>query len=208
MTNLSREQIASTLGPMTTIEKINPLDLQLHRHVVRDAILNQSTNWCHVGQGRLRAYLIDDVCIHIRHPDLQEPDVLQNGLYHDHRFTLRSHVILGTIRHTDCSVHPCPDDPVFVKLVEAGKTLKGNYGMIMADHYIRDATYTCPKFRYHRAVSADPITVTIVIKSDVETVSSRLINQFQQGPLINPSKGTVTARQRQHVLDETLEALS
>lgn len=229
MTNLTREQIASTLGPVTTIERIDPLDLSLMRYNARQAILNQATLWRHNGQGMLQAYLYEgetnEARIHIWHPDLQKPDILTNGLFHDHRFAMRSHVILGSIRHTDCSVHACPDDPVYVKLVEVTharkakvdgddyhmdpRELLGRYGMIMADYYIRDATYIFPKFRYHRAVSNDPITVTIVIKSEQEDVNARLINQFQQGPLINSFEDVMTMRwQFQHVLDATVEALA
>lgn len=70
-------------------------------------------SWRHNGLGVLQAYLsegaTDELRVHVWHPDLERPGIRYSGKIHDHRFDLRSTVLLGSIGHIEYRLIPHPD---------------------------------------------------------------------------------------------------
>lgn len=70
--------------------------------LVRHAIRTGSLTWRHHGIGVLQAYVSEntnpEVRIHVWHPALVRPGILASGAIHDHRFFLRSTVLVGELR--------------------------------------------------------------------------------------------------------------
>lgn len=61
--------------------------------------------WRYNGLGVLQAYLqegaADELRVHVWHPSLEKPGIRHSGKIHDHRFDLRSTVLLGSIGHVE-----------------------------------------------------------------------------------------------------------
>lgn len=59
------------------------------------------TAFRHHGIGVLQAYIRENVepemRIHVWHPDLVRPGIMESGAIHDHRFDLESTIVLGTL---------------------------------------------------------------------------------------------------------------
>jgi hypothetical protein len=68
--------------------------------------------WRYNGLGVLQAYLVegelDELRVHVWHPSLEKPGIRFSGKIHDHRFDLRSTVLLGAIGHVEYRLTPSP----------------------------------------------------------------------------------------------------
>lgn len=68
--------------------------------------------WRYNGLGVLQAYLFEgefeEARVHVWHPSLEKPGIRFSGKIHDHRFDLRSTVLLGTIGHVEYKLTPHP----------------------------------------------------------------------------------------------------
>lgn len=64
--------------------------------------------WRHAGFGALQAYIREgdqrELRVHLWHPSLVKPGIKESGLCHDHRFFLRSNVLVGSILQTEFEV--------------------------------------------------------------------------------------------------------
>jgi len=69
--------------------------------------------WRHHGIGVLQAYLVEDaskeVRVHVWHPSLVADGIESSGQIHNHRFHLRSTVLLGEIEHEEFHLRPDED---------------------------------------------------------------------------------------------------
>lgn len=69
--------------------------------------------WRYNGLGVLQAYLeegeSEELRVHVWHPELEKPGIRDSGKIHDHRFDLRSTVLLGSIGHVEFRLTPHPD---------------------------------------------------------------------------------------------------
>lgn len=70
-------------------------------------------SWRYNGLGVLQAYLsegdADELRVHVWHPSLEKPGIKYSGKIHDHRFDLRSTVLLGSIGHVEYNLTPRVD---------------------------------------------------------------------------------------------------
>jgi hypothetical protein len=69
--------------------------------------------WRYNGLGVLQAYLeegdSEELRVHVWHPSLEKPGIRDSGKIHDHRFDLRSTVLLGSIGHVEYRLTPHPN---------------------------------------------------------------------------------------------------
>ncbi len=79
------------------------------RALVAQVLARDDLAWRHHGIGVLQAYIREnvepEVRIHVWHPDLVRPGIRESGAVHDHRFNLRSTVVVGEIRETLFHTH-------------------------------------------------------------------------------------------------------
>ena len=213
MNPFDRESIASNPITRTNYKRMSREDLVLMRHLAIRAIADDSLVWRHNGQGLLQAYLFEgdrvEGRIHVWHDELKKSGIVDNGLYHDHRFDMKSHVILGTIEHSEIALRPIDEEHATTRIVEVtcGRetkqknggedydmdpvTLPGWYNIDSTSFLVRHSTYTFPRFRFHKALNKLSPTVTIVLKSNQVDDRARLLDQFRYGPLINCFEDTL-----------------
>ncbi len=93
----------------TTISAVSNL-AELRRMTAR---LIPFLDWRCNGLGVLQGYVAEgkaeETRIHIWHPSLEKPGIEASGKLHDHRFTLRSTVLYGSIDHDEYVLTPKDD---------------------------------------------------------------------------------------------------
>lgn len=222
----TRQQTAEGLYMQTRVLPIDQGDLTMLRYFALKALEPDRLNWRHNGQGMLQAYMYEgsgvEARIHVWHSDLLAPGISRNGLQHDHRFDMRSHVILGSILHREYRLKRWPDikwkhGVTLLEVTNARKAkaepgaenyhmdprkLDGVFTTDSKDFPIAEKTYLFPKFRYHRAVALDVPTVSIVLKSNQEDVNARLMDNHTAGPLINSFENPLSYHDFHHILVE------
>lgn len=220
-----RSEMARRKTPQTTVDYINPGDLGLLRYLALQAIKNPNTKWRHNGQGMLQGYLYEgtenEARIHIWHDALRKPGIIDNGLIHDHRFDMRSFIILGGIAHNEIRLTDTEEGALFggyiMEITNARKAKEktgssyhmdpqktGEYVQVRKiPFHIRNQVYTFPRFRFHKAFTIPETTVSIVLKSRQVNVKARLLDQPENGDLINSFDGTLSQPEFQHILDDT-----
>lgn len=219
---MDRNSLMKSGGKFTTKYVETAGDAALHRLLVREMI--PKLDWRHNGQGMLQAYLLEglpEARIHIWHDSLRSKNIVDNGLIHDHRFSMNSKVILGCIQHVEYQLIPNEDSIMSVKEVTNARKAKlenndfhkapenlsiGRFSLAEKTFYIGPGSgYYFPKFRFHRAMSwSSELTITLVIKTDQEDTKARIIDQGKT-PFINAFENTRT--DFQDILDLAVESL-
>lgn len=164
-------------------------------------LLLSDMKWRHHKIGLLQAYVFEadsgvgmEMRIHVWHPDLCLSDE-DSGRTHDHRFRLRSTVLLGAMHDTEVDIlelgtglTPPNDEEVYQmweiqnarKAAASGEywaniASKDLYTVRRTPHvYSMGATYTYPPRKFHRS-SVEKLTVTICTKTEQSEEPARLL---------------------------------
>ncbi len=149
--------------------------------------------WRHAGFGALQAYIREggasELRAHVWHPSLVKAGIEESGLCHDHRFAMRSSVLVGTIDQTEFHLDPDPDGDWETLRVLHAREAMARGGSFHHDpmptgeyfrrrritHSVRAGCgYTFEKFAFHES-RAIGVTVTLVEKSAQEDVNARIL---------------------------------
>lgn len=183
------------------------------------AALRGPLAWRHHAIGVLQAYLsegdLQEVRIHIWHPDLVGRDVAAHGgRVHDHRFRLVSTVLAGSIGHEELSERGAADGgwaEFTVQHARAGAApLRKTGDKLHLESVERrevpaGVRYDFPARRFHRSFVVEP-AVTLVTKLATEEVPARVL--FPVG--VTPTFGvtTVDADEARPYVDIAIRALT
>lgn len=181
--------------------------------------------WRHAGFGALQAYIREggarELRAHIWHPSLIKAGIEESGLCHDHRFEMRSSVLVGKIIQTEFRLEPDPDgDWETLRVLHAREAMArgGSFHhdpMPTGDYFRRapvvyglDAGYgyTFDKFAFHET-RAEGVTVTLVEKSAQEDVNARILAPRGR-PVVHAFTETQSATEFAGALAAALAALS
>lgn len=180
--------------------------------------------WRHAGIGMLQAYIKQgterELRVHVWHPSLVKDGIKDSGLCHDHRFTLRSSVLVGRIHQTEIAAYEYPDGEWETwQVVHARKAMAeggsfhrppertGNYYSRTERTYVVEAGfgYTFNKFAFHESW-AEGLTVTLVEKHDQTDHQARILAP-RGAEIVHAFSETMKQPDFQHILDEALAAL-
>lgn len=130
-------------------------------------------DWRHHGTGMLQAYAPGDDRrrVHIWHPSLLLAGMAESGAMHNHRFALRSLVVVGSLWHTHLVLEPDADGAHYVW--DIGEASRGeDSDLVRADRvrlvfephtrFGRGATYEVRKWEFHWARPAESLAITLV----------------------------------------------
>lgn len=105
--------------------------------------------------------------LHVFDPSLRAPDLEDSGAWHDHRFALRSVVLLGAVHDVEVvSTEPSRPGQDTYQIHEVSpeldlKCLAGHVKIVASPHvYEAGATYQYPANKFHRT-EVKELTVTI-----------------------------------------------
>lgn len=149
--------------------------------------------WRHAGFGALQAYIregsANELRVHIWHPSLIKVGIEESGLCHDHRFAMRSSVLVGRIIQTEFDLQPHHlGDWETLEVLHAREAMArggsfhhdpiptGNFYRRIPAFYEVGAGkgYIFDKFAFHET-RAEGVTITLVEKSDQEDVRARIL---------------------------------
>lgn len=185
-------------------------------------------DWRHNGIGVLQGYVVDkgetESRFHIWHPSLMLPGMAEGGLYHDHRFDLLSHVLIGEIHHDELEVVPDPNGPYEFARVTNARKAKAQGGHADGEFHSEperlgerfrlehhpmvigaNNTYLFPKLAFHGS-STKGLAVTYVEKRNQEDIKARLIVPFGE-EYTHAFAHTRPRGEWEHLIDEAVEAL-
>ena len=181
--------------------------------------------WRHAGLGVLQAYIFEgeahELRAHVWHPSLVAPGMAFNGLCHDHRFMMRSHVLVGSIQQTEFEVTEDPKGPWESYEVVHAREAKAAGGSYHSDptltgkRYHRHGKhitvltgqgYFFERYVFHETVSHE-LTVTLVEKSHQnETIRARILGRAGV-PIVNAFENPLHEVEWHRVLDQALGEL-
>ena len=142
------------------------------------AALIPHLDWRVHGLGVLQAYITEgdeELRLHIWHPDLCTTQ--DTGRPHNHRFDLKSHVLVGTMIHEEWHLSEDPDGEWYKwSVVHARAQSKSSkdmerlsdvsyYVFKSQDTILPGQTYTFQKGRFHRSI-VNGLCVTLVTKTN------------------------------------------
>lgn len=175
----------TTLFPLARYERQNYSDMIV--------ALWPNLKWRHAGFGALQAYIREgsarELRVHIWHPSLIKPGIEDSGLCHDHRFTMRSSVLVGKIIQTEFRLRPAAEgDWETLRVLHAREAMArgGSFHhdpVPTGEYFYRDpcvypvvagAGYAFDKFAFHET-RAEGVTITLVEKADQEEVNARIL---------------------------------
>lgn len=184
-----------------------------------------SLKWRHAGFGALQAYIREgkarELRVHIWHPSLIKIGIEESGLCHDHRFDMRSTVLVGTILQTEFRLEPSHDGVwETLRVLHAREAMArggsfhhdptptGDYfHRIPAAYRIENGTaYTFDKFAFHET-RAEGTTITLVEKSNQEDVNARILAPRGR-PVVHAFTETQSPTEFADVVADGLAALS
>lgn len=185
-------------------------------------------SWRHAGFGALQAYIREgdesELRVHVWHPALVKPGIADSGLCHDHRFDMRSTVLVGEIVNRECRLIEAADGDWETWTVLHARAAKEKTGETFHQdpeqtgiRYLREVTdyrvsagsgYTFAKRAFHES-HVERLTITLVEKLNQEAFDARILAPHGRDivhafstPL--PSDGDVVSA----VLADALAALS
>jgi hypothetical protein len=148
------------------------------------------------GLGFMRADVLDTgdqrAALHIWHPELREPAMIDSGMLHDHRFSFRSLVLVGAIHDTEIvSLTPSTDDVDPYQIHEVAEPTPGHfivteqverYRLVTSRHtYRAGSCYFYAAGRFHTS-EVSQLTVTLCWKSG-EFGGGRLLARAGRKPV-------------------------
>lgn len=150
--------------------------------------------WRHAGFGALQAYIKEgnehELRVHLWHFSLVKSGIEESGLCHDHRFNMRSSVLVGGIRQTEFRLDPLPDGKWQTHKVLHAREAMAQGGFFHQDPqptkeyfnrfpvtFLIDAGkgYTFDKFVFHETRVIESPTITLVEKFDQEDCNARIL---------------------------------
>lgn len=180
--------------------------------------------WRHAGFGALQAYIREgierELRVHIWHQSLVKAGIEDSGLCHDHRFDMRSTVIVGKIIQTEFSLqsHNAGNWETLRVLHAREAMARGgsfHHNPIPTGDYFRREPvvyelaagwgYTFDKFQFHET-RAEGITITLVEKANQEDVNARILAPRGR-TVVHAFTETLTEPQFSEVVDEGFAAL-
>lgn len=168
---------------------------QTERRNYADFLLSswERLNWRHAGFGAMQAYILEgeyrELRVHVWHPSLVKAGMDRSGLCHDHRFTMRSTVLVGMIEQTDFMIASDPHGEWETWSVLHARAAHAKGGSFHQDptptgefwrrtprgYLIRAGFgYTFDKFAFHET-RAKGLTITLVEKTEQEQVNARIL---------------------------------
>ena len=163
--------------------------------------------WRRHGIGLLQGYVREgddhEVRLHVWHPALIRPGIVDHGDVHDHRFELRSVVLAGGIRHEEFLVEDDPEGEWDVhQVTHARQNPEGAFrerihsavpGPLAptAQHvrvyrvpfdFAEGSRYRFPRGGFHRT-SVDGLAVTLVTKTDQIDAGARILARHGSPPV-------------------------
>lgn len=129
--------------------------------------------WRHHGTGMLQAYITIDMRVHVWSRSLLVPGMTNSGAKHNHRFNLRSEILVGSLTHDRPSLVAHDDgDHQVVQIVGASNTdadlkmcERVHIQVTESKQFETGDIYEVPKWAFHWARqthSNAPVTVTLV----------------------------------------------
>lgn len=171
----------------------------------------------HHGIGLLKATLREgepSVRLHLWHPDLIVPGIRHTGNIHSHRFDMRSTVLVGAMKHTECRLTPhaegdyelyeAPDKDVVTdsELVR----LEGRFNVRRGEYVLPAGTaYEFPCGHYHGS-EVTALCVTLITRSGEIPERPRILAPYDSPP-VSAYNGVGAAEVIARVIGEATEAL-
>lgn len=181
-------------------------------------------SWRHFGAGALQAYIREgeqrELRVHLWHPELVKPGITESGLCHDHRFDMRSNVIVGAIRQTEFFIESAPDgdwETYTVLHARAAMEKGGSFhqGPVKTGErfHREDETvivragygYFFEKFAFHET-EALGLTITLVEKLGQEPIDARILAPYNV-PIVHAFSNTKDPSECKVILALGLKAL-
>lgn len=187
-----RPAIQSTVGveflPGFKDSETPSLSVEQQLRVTTYAVLRawESLHWRHHGTGLLQAYINMQMRVHVWHRDLLLPGMEDSGAKHNHRFHLRSMVLLGSLTHSRLTLtDDLIGDHQVVEIVGASNrdaTMVPRQRVRVAESVVERFTtgdqYEVPIWDFHWARQEPddaPITVTLVSMTDKVDAPASLV---------------------------------
>jgi hypothetical protein len=165
--------------------------------------------WRHAGIGVLQAYLYEgtrnEMRVHVWHPDLKKPGMTDHGDIHDHRFHLRSFVLLGGIEQSEFEIVEKADGDWRCHTVTHAREAEKRTGTFHETDEANDKAcdlrggpvvcipagyvYEFPKRAIHRSEPRG-LTVTLVEKLNQDDVPARVIS-LRNAPVVHAFTDTL-----------------
>ena len=181
-----------SLRPATSLFCAGDPELRAYKAML--TALWPQLSWRHAGFGALQAYIREgddaELRVHVWHPALVKPGIADSGLCHDHRFDMRSTVLVGEIVNRECTLHQEPDGDWETWEVLHARAAKEKMGETFHQdptqtgvRYRREVTdyrvsagagYTFRKRAFHES-HVDRLTVTLVEKLNQEAFNARIL---------------------------------
>jgi hypothetical protein len=165
------------------------------------ASLLPTLKWRRHGIGALQAYVYEhsdrELRVHLWSPRLVVPGILESGNAHNHRFAMRSQVLIGTLLHTEwqlraggghelCNVfdfkharlHKTDDDRTELSAIPGEVAVDKRSVMLQPG-----AEYTFERGAYHDSMPLSDVVVTLVEKFDQREERARVIAPAGKPPV-------------------------
>lgn len=168
---------------------------------VLEGWLRYPDRYRHHGIGVLQGYVLEsdpptpEYRIHLWHPTLRMPNMVDSGLMHDHRFDMESTVLYGTVVHTVFQLDPAPNGAYQAWFVQNARAAiaENEKGWLESESELRynikgetfkhsvGHTYLFPKRCFHRT-DVEGLAITLVSKRNQQDSPARILSRFGTKP--------------------------
>lgn len=177
---------------MTLQRWVRSFDLHTARALVVESL--DRLRWRHHGAGMIQGYVTPFLRVHVWHPSLLLPGMLDAGVIHDHRFDLESTLLVGSmvnreyITSTDggtefdlyevnCGMAKNGDDPV-----QIGQTRADAVSVRVHE----GECYTFPRGYFHMSIpqhDEDEVVVSLMMKTNEQDAKAKLLAPVGMKPV-------------------------
>ena len=140
------------------------------------------------GNGFVQLYLTDEYRLHVFDPLLLE-GLVENATIHDHRWDMRSTVLLGSVRHVMYYAYPAGDGPWSIYLANPDpkrpleRALPGRYKVTeIGNHTLKAGSAYDFRRRWFHESGAEELTMTIIKKGNDDGAPARVIAPWDETP--------------------------
>lgn len=218
--------IHSNMGQTTALTSATVMWPNEHKELCgMIAYFISTLQWRHNGLGLLQAYIREgersELRVHIWHPELQRPGIIDSGLYHDHRFDLTSKILVGSIKQREFRLTPAVlgshvlHEVVHARAAAGSKhapndglvtTLPGRYHVEQTDMWLgAGSAYTFPKREFHGSLSSE-LTVTLMLKTNQDSIPARILAPYDT-PVVHAFADPLPHSKWKHITEGAKEAL-
>lgn len=199
---------------MSATEIFDNPNVDLMKGMVRTVFPHLKWRWH--GIGVLQAYVFEgdyEARVHIWANDLMLPGIDVSGDIHNHRFKMRSHILVGELEHHEYDVEIGGDGYDVYDFVHARehtnenrsdmRLLPSQVGATVTDHqFCPGESYTFERGAFHRS-SPHPtsyVVVTLVEKMDQRDERAKVLAPHGKPPVPAFSGGSVNSLVQEEVL--------